>query len=193
MCRVDIIGEVKLYRYHLGNLSACIDKCKAMPACKGLTFEYGALPEHDDCWLKSAATNTNYTEQDFDHVQYVSLAKPEPAYSCLNDEKCRTSYILSIIGAVLGATLTLFSIASMGLRVKRQYLDNSSVTPHIYCCGARQPEASAAGDTCALFPHEKADVDVEAQKLVQDLMEPVRAAAQVCNDCHNAADQLELN
>ncbi|WIA42074.1 hypothetical protein OEZ86_009352 [Tetradesmus obliquus] len=111
LCRVDFHGDVDLTRYYVDSLTACIDRCVAVPACKGLTFGYGAPNEnYDNCWLKAGINSSVDTPEDAKHVMYVSLTKPQRNYDCFKDPKCKTGFALGTIGTVLGLMSTLGSM-----------------------------------------------------------------------------------
>jgi hypothetical protein len=82
-----------------------------VPACKGLTYLYGAPgADYDNCWLKGNINTTLITPESSEHVNYVSLTKPVKEKTCFDDSKCKTSFILSVIGTALGLIATLGNI-----------------------------------------------------------------------------------
>jgi hypothetical protein len=159
LCRVNIKGDVDLTRYHVQKLSECIDHCKAVPACKGLTFGYGALSEDiDNCWLKGATNSSNITPEK-DYVRYVSLFKPETPFSCFTDTKCSTGFAFGLIGAVFGLVATVLSIINSKL-INRGRLTEVDAAQHQKNPRAQGAHPTDAPESCA-HAHGKADDDVK--------------------------------
>lgn len=100
----------------------CIINCTNVPACKGLTFSYGAPSRaFDNCWLKGATDVSTYTKEDDGHVQFVSLTKPVEYKACFQEKQCLATFILSVIGTALGVLSTLMSVVHSGLHLKDQH------------------------------------------------------------------------
>lgn len=125
LCRVDFQGNADLLRYNNVTLAGCIDHCNAVPACKGITYNFGAPGEdYDNCWLKGNINTTVITQEDSKHVMYVSLTKPVKEKTCFDDSKCKTGFILGTVGTVLGLIATLGNIVGSLAHWKDETMPN---------------------------------------------------------------------
>jgi hypothetical protein len=125
LCRVDFRGNADLMRYNNVTLAGCIDKCKDLQACKGITYGYGAPNgNYDNCWLKGNINTTVITSEDSNHVVYVSLIKPVKEKTCFDDAKCKTGFILGTVGTALGLIATLGNIVGSLAHIRDETMPN---------------------------------------------------------------------